>query len=163
MRKRRLWLAIPVGLACVLVPACSSRNSGETAPKAAATPPAAGAAPALGAAPAREPVAGNGRPGRAASPAPQKAAASGPGRRHPFAPVIDEAARRAQVSSKAGPLELKGIVTGPHPVAIIEEGGVTQYVHKGEQVGGLVLLEIGEGEVVLGSGRQKRVLPLYPR
>lgn len=153
------WLiAIATLLTCLAVPACSQKAVPARAP-AARRPQAA---PAGGSAPkgqSRPP--GEAGAQKAAAPKPVGRQSVGPPRRHPFAPANDPAMRRALSLAGLGTLALKGIVGGPAPTAIIEEGGRVHYLAEGESLGTLTVLEIREDEVVLGAGRQKRILSLY--
>ena len=151
----RWALAVGIGLLAVVVPACSEQSA-EPAREAGAPAPAPGGAPR----PALPAPAARPRP---AVPAPDKAPPSGQGRRHPFVPLLDAATRRGMLATGQGPLELKGILHGPTDTAIIQEGSQTLHLHQGDHVAGLVVLEIREDEVVLGGGRQKRILSLYQR
>jgi len=152
------WLiAVATLLASLAVPACSrdSGRRGTTAPAAStsqAPAPAGRKGSARSKANAAEKTPGGARGGTAPL---------GPPRRHPFAPVNDLAGRRAMSLAGLGTLELKGIIQGATPTAIIAEGGRVHYLAEGGSLGSLTVLEVREDEVVLGTGRQKRVLSLY--
>jgi len=149
---RHSALAAAFGLACSLIAGCSSTSSNSTPPQAAApSPTAPQTTPAPGRAPGES----------AASPAPKKALATTPPRRHPFAAAVDAQARLAGSATESGPLELKGILQGDVPIALIQEGQKVHFARVGDHAGGLTVVEIRDSEVVLGAGPRKRVLPLY--
>jgi hypothetical protein len=137
----------------VLVPGCSG-DGAKTAPECS------GPAQRLGAA-SRRPAKGGAQAERGPAPTAQKTAAKGKARRHPFAAVLGDKARTAGFGAGSGPLQLKGVVDGPERTAIIREGGEVHFVRKGDRLGALEVLDIRDGEVVLGAGRRKRVLSLY--
>jgi len=145
----RWCLALAAGLACLLAPACS--ETGRAPAPQASLPPARPAAPK-----AATPAAASVR-----KPAPAQGAPSGKARRHPFQPPGGALARRNTITASAGALELKGIVASPEATALIQEGNRVHSVRKGEHIGGLVVLEIRDDEVVLGGDRHTRVLSLY--
>jgi len=158
---RRSSLGIPhsawaaaFGLACLLVPGCSSTKPEGTQEQAGAPSPSQTA-------PQPGPTAGRPQGETPANPAPKKALATNPARRHPFASAIDTEARRAGLATENGPLELKGILQSEIRVALIQEGQKMHTARVGDHVGGLSVIEIRDGEVVLGAGPRKRVLPLY--
>ena len=141
----RWLLALLVALASMLLPACS-RAKAQGGPKAPAKAPrtAAGAGKSA-----------------SAEPGPARNPATGPARRHPFTPVVT-ASRRGSVAGKVGTLVLKGIFgSADKPMAVILEGTTAHEVSEGDTVSGLNVLSIRDGEVVLGTGRTKRVLSLY--
>jgi hypothetical protein len=146
LHRWRWLLAAAIALAGLLVPACSDSQ----APQQPAAKPKA-------------PAPRSERPGGlAAAPLPAPAAAPGPARRHPFAPLDGASARRAVVATRTGPLALKGTyVADDVPTAIIQEGTATHFVTEGDQIGSMRVLTIRSGEVVLGAGHQRRVLSLY--
>ncbi len=153
------WLiAVATLLASLAVPACSSSSS-----RSGARPPARGAtrapAPAGRSGPARAKAAAKAE--KTSGGARSGGVRLGPPRRHPFAPVKDLSGGRAISLAGLGTLELKGIIQGATPTAIIAEGGRVHYLAEGESLGSLTVLEVREDEVVLGAGRQKRVLSLY--
>jgi len=160
-RPNRRWLrwliAVATLLASLAVPACSGKRGRVTGTACRREGAATSAAPTRqGEGRASPPAAAtSGVSRKAAEPPP------GPPRRHPFAPVNDAARRRALCLAGLGTLELKGIVCGPTPTAIIAEGGRVHYLAEGESLGSLTVLEVREDEVVLGAGRQKRILSLY--
>ncbi len=146
VHRLRWWLAVLFGLLWLLAPACS-RTERESRP--------APARPAPGAAAPRPADQG-------AAPAPKRAAATGPVRRHPFAPLDDPGARRARSVAGSGPLALKGICgAAGDRTAIIQEGRHIHFLRVNETLGGLTVLAIRAGEVVLGAGHRRRVLSLY--
>ncbi len=142
--------ALGVALLCAGTPACT-KSSASTAPKVKKT--AAGA-------PRKAPAAGSKAPADASE---GKAEATGELRRHPFMPVFSAGARKTSVSKQGGPLTLKGILGGEPPIAIIQEGTETHFVKQQDEIGSYVVLRVGKDEVVLGTGRRKRVLSLYER
>jgi len=152
MSKRRIrwWLALGIGLLCLLVPACSETDA--NAERAGTRRPVAAASRRVST--ADEP---------AGSPAPEKTAATGQPRRHPFVSMFDARARSTVSTKKAGPLTLKAILDGPLRAAIIQQGPEAHFVKEGDKIGGLTVLTILDGEVVLGAGRRKRILCLYER
>jgi len=153
------WLiAVATLLASLVVPACS-RDSGRRG----TTPPGASTSRAPAAAARKDPARSKAAANAEKTPGSTRSGGVrlGPPRRHPFAPVNDPAGRRAMSLAGLGTLELKGIIQGATPTAIIAEGGRLHYVPEGGNLGNLTVLEVREDEVVLGAGRQKRVLSLY--
>ncbi len=146
VRRLRWVLAILVGLASLLLPAC-----GEEGPQARGESAARPKRPDAG--PRAQPSA----PAAAQKPA----SAPGPARRHPFAPMRT-AAPSVAVATRLGPLALTGMYENNGvPTAIIREGQRVHFVTEGDEIGGLRVLSIGNDEVVLGEGRHRRVLSLY--
>jgi hypothetical protein len=146
-RRIRWLLALLAGLASLLLPACSKTEASARPGAAAAAAPKPKTSLAA-------------QPG-AAKPEPKRVPATGPARRHPFVAVLDPA-RRATIKGEVGSLVLKGTwCRDGEPQAAIQEGSTTHFVREKDQIGGLMVLEIRGGEVVLGSGRRKRILPLY--
>jgi len=155
MTTRRVhWgLAFGAGLLCLLVPACSHTEAKAGRAASAAARPAASRPSAQAAEP------------RASTPsaAPRKTHAAGRARRHPFAPVVDPQARRAEVATTTGPLALKAILAGDARAALIQEGDQIHQVRAGDRVGHWTVVDIGGDKVVLATRRSKRVLSLYER
>jgi len=143
LRRLRWVLAILVGLASLLLPAC-----GEEKPQARGES-------------AARPEAGQQAHPRAPATAQKPVSAPGPARRHPFAPMRTAAPRLA-VATRLGPLALTGMYENNGvPTAIIQEGRRVHFVTEGDEIGGLRVLSIRDDEVVLGEGRRRRVLSLY--
>lgn len=154
----RWWVALVTWLIGMLACACSKTAARPQA--ASSKPQAASARPK--AASRRQPAAGSQQPAAtAATPKQAKTPATGKGRQHPFARVLDSQARRARLATRLGPLTLKAVLGGPARMAIIQEGTTTHVVREGEYIGGLAVLSIRDGEVVLSSGPRKQILSLY--
>jgi hypothetical protein len=57
----------------------------------------------------------------------------------------------------ASPARITAIVTGPHPFALVDEGGTTRVVGTGERIGADTIAAIGTDGVRLANGTMLRV------
>lgn len=138
----------------------AARSSSETPPAAGPQPSRRPDPPVVAIAPRRDPFAADASVARAdLAPSTPAALVALP----PIPATLNVLPPNAGASGNVAPFAaaatVTAIVTGPHPFALVDEGGSTRVVGTGEQIGAETVAAIGIDGVRLANGTTLRVAP----